>query len=171
MLRKQPKNMKSAPSNDYGARTSGIAEETTKPDATPESKATVIGENISVEGTILGRENLIIEGAMNGNIELEKHKVTIGLKGQVAAAIHAEDVTVSGRLAGNIQAAGKVVFTKEADFNGEIKAKRIAVEDGAYLKAMIELERDTKQPPIDLPRSRKPQPASPSTPKEAAAKG
>jgi cytoskeletal protein CcmA (bactofilin family) len=102
---------------------------------------TVIGQHISVEGIIRGGENLVIEGSMKGTIELEKHQVTVGPNGQVEAEIHADNVTISGRLAGNIKAHGKVEITKDADFSGEIKAKRIAVEDGAYLKAVIELER------------------------------
>ena len=56
-----------------------------------------------------------------------------------------ENVTISGRLMGNIQARGKVVITRDADFNGEIKAKNISVEDGAYLKAVIELEREPEK--------------------------
>jgi cytoskeletal protein CcmA (bactofilin family) len=106
---------------------------------------TVIGRHISVEGTIRGEENLVIEGAMKGSIELDKHQVTVGSNGKVEAEIHADNITISGRLVGNIKAQGKVEITKEADFTGEIKAKRISVEDGAYLKAVIELDRDPEK--------------------------
>jgi cytoskeletal protein CcmA (bactofilin family) len=54
-------------------------------------------------------------------------------------------VTVSGQLKGNINALDRVDITKDADFNGDIKAKRISVEDGAYLKAAIEVERETQK--------------------------
>ena len=116
---------------------------------------TVIGQHISVEGIIRGKENLVIEGSMKGSIELDKHQVTVGSKGKVEAEIHADNVTISGRLAGNIKAQGKVEITKEADFTGEIKAQRISVEDGAYLKAVIELEResDKKEAPSARPFS------------------
>jgi cytoskeletal protein CcmA (bactofilin family) len=103
---------------------------------------TVIGEKIAIEGGIRGGEDLVIEGSVKGSIELEKHHLTVGPKGQVEGEIHADNVTISGRLTGNIEALGKVEITQEADFNGEIKAKRISVEDGAYLKAVIELERE-----------------------------
>ncbi|HBF43813.1 MAG TPA: hypothetical protein DDW42_09365 [Desulfobacteraceae bacterium] len=102
---------------------------------------TIIGENISIMGDVQGEEDLLIEGSVKGKINLEKHHLTVGSKGQVEAEIQAENVTISGRLVGNINAMGKVEIMKEADFNGEIKAKRISVEDGAYLKAVIELER------------------------------
>ena len=114
-------------------------------DQMSKDEKTVIGRHISVEGVVRGKENLVIEGSMKGSIELEKHQVTVGSSGQVEAEIHADSVTISGRLIGNIHAHGKVEITKEADFSGEIKAKRISVEDGAYLKAVIELERDSKK--------------------------
>ena len=94
------------------------------------------------EGGLADLEDLLIEGTINGSIEAEAHHLTVGPKGQVEAEIKAANVTISGRLAGNINAVGKVEITKEADFNGEIKARSISVEDGAYLKAVIELERD-----------------------------
>ena len=84
---------------------------------------------------------------MKGRIELEEHQVIVGSKGKVEAEIHAKDLTISGRMTGNIQALGKVEITKEAEFNGEIKAGRISVEDGAYIKAVIELVRDDRKKP------------------------
>jgi cytoskeletal protein CcmA (bactofilin family) len=73
---------------------------------------------------------------------MKAHHLTVGKKGRIEAEVHAANVTISGALVGNINATGKVEITKEADFNGEIKAKSISVEDGAYLKAVIELERE-----------------------------
>ena len=105
---------------------------------------TIIGEDISIEGNIRGKGDLVIEGSVNGSIELEKYHLTVGSKGQVEAEIKAGEVTISGRLTGNITALDKVSLTKEADFNGEIKAKNISVQDGAYLNASIELERETQ---------------------------
>ena len=113
----------------------------------PEEK-TIIGEHISVEGSIQGKEDLVIEGSVKGKIELEQQHVTVGSKGQVEAEIHAKDVTISGQLTGNITAQGKVAITKDANFDGEITAKGISVEDGAYLKAVIELEPKKKAAPI-----------------------
>lgn len=107
---------------------------------------TVIGEHISITGDIKGGEDLLIEGSVKGGVELSQHHLTIGAKGKVEAEITADNVTISGRLVGNIKAKGKVEITRQADFNGEIKASRISVEDGAYLKAVIELEREAGPP-------------------------
>ena len=128
-------------------RKSKDIETSSPPPSTPvsEEKMTIIGEHISFEGGVRGKENLVVEGSMKGNIELGNCHLTVGSKGRVEADVQAANVTVSGRLTGNIKSQDKVTFTREADFTGEVKAKRIEVEDGAYLKAVIELEREPQK--------------------------
>ncbi|MGB2928982.1 MAG: polymer-forming cytoskeletal protein [Desulfobacterales bacterium] len=116
----------------------------------PVEGKTIIGEQIIIDGAIRGKEDLLIEGSVKGRIEVEMHHLTVGPKGQVEAEIQAANVTISGRLVGNINAAGKVKITKDADFNGEITAKSISVEDGAYLKAVIELKREPPKKPVSV---------------------
>jgi len=106
---------------------------------------TIIGEQVSFEGSMRGNEDLLINGSVKGSIELHDYHLTVAPKGQVQAEIYAKNVTISGRLVGNIKATCKVDITKEADFSGEIKAKHISVEDGAYLKAVIELDREPQK--------------------------
>ncbi len=122
------------------ANESHIASETAAPPVPADRGNTVIGKNIFIEGTLRGRENLIIEGSMKGIIELEQHKLTIGSTGRVEADIMAKDVTVSGHFVGNITAKGMVELTKGADFTGNIQTGKISVEDGAYIKADIDME-------------------------------
>jgi cytoskeletal protein CcmA (bactofilin family) len=106
------------------------------------AETTIIGENISIEGNIRGAEHLVIEGSMKGNIQMEKHDFTVGSKGRIEGEINAQNVKVSGQMIGNIKTQGKVQITKEADFMGEIRAKSISVEDGAYFKGSIELDKE-----------------------------
>ena len=140
MLKKSKK-----PEDDKGFAYDKITEKNTlaplpRPETTAEN--TVIGENISIEGNIRGDEHLVIEGEMKGNIEMEKHNFTVGSKGRIEGEINAQHVKVSGQMIGNIKTQGKVEITKEADFMGDIMAKSISVEDGAYFKGSIELERE-----------------------------
>ena len=133
------------PEDDKGSAYNKITDQktqTTAPSPGNTAEKTVIGENISIEGNIRGDEHLVIEGSMKGKIEMEKHNFTVGSKGRVEGEINAQSVRVSGQLIGNINTKGKVEITKEADFMGDIKAKSISVEDGAYFKGSIELERE-----------------------------
>jgi cytoskeletal protein CcmA (bactofilin family) len=113
--------------------------------AVSSEEKTVIGKQITIEGAVRGKEDLLIEGAVKGGIELTGHHLTVGPNGQVEADIQAENVTIRGRVIGNVNALAKISITKEADFNGEIHAKSISIEDGAYLKAAIELEKESQK--------------------------
>ena len=109
----------------------------------PETKdeKTVIGEHIHIEGNIRGDEHLYLEGSVKGNIEMGKHNFVVGAKGRFDGEISSQNVGISGQLTGTVNVREKVRITKEADFSGEIKAKSISIEDGAYFKGSIDLQR------------------------------
>ena len=102
---------------------------------------TVIGKQIFIEGTIRGQEHLLIEGSIKGNVEMGKHNFAVGPNGQVEGEILAQNVGIRGQLKGSVTAQGKVEIKKDADILGDIKAKSISVEEGAYFKGSIELDR------------------------------
>ena len=106
---------------------------------------TVIGKDIIIEGNIRGREHMIIDGSVKGNIEMETHNFALGPAGKVEGEIHARNISISGQMKGNIKTPGKIEITREADFQGDILAKSIAVENGAYFKGSVELI--TEEPP------------------------
>jgi len=106
---------------------------------------TIIGEEVSFEGRIRSTEDLIINGSVKGSVKLDNSLLTVAPKGQVKAEIHAQNVSISGQLIGNIKVISNVEITKEADFSGQIKSKRVSIEDGAFLKAVIELEHETQK--------------------------
>ena len=97
------------------------------------------------KAVIRGKEDLIINGPVKGSIELENCGLTVAPRGQVEAEIHAQNVSIRGHLIGNIKAISSVEITREADFSGQIKAKRILIEDGASLRATIELEHEPQK--------------------------
>ena len=103
---------------------------------------TTIGPHISNEGQVNGKEHLVVEGSLKGNVAMEKHNFTVGTNGRVEGEIKAQNVSIRGQLEGTIFALGRVEVTKEADFFGDIKAKSISVKDGAYFKGSIELNRE-----------------------------
>jgi len=103
---------------------------------------TIIGQNISIEGSIRGEENIVLEGHIKGDIELEKHDFIVASKGRFEGEIRAQNLNISGLVMGNVKIKGKVELTKEADFIGDIRAKNFLMEEGAYFKGSIELDRE-----------------------------
>ena len=117
-----------------------ISSTDSKPAAKDEK--TIFGQNISIEGSIRGEENIIIEGSMKGDIKLEKHDFIVGSNGRFEGDIRAQNVNISGLVMGSVKTKGKVELTKEADFIGDIRAKNFLMEEGAYFKGSIELDRE-----------------------------
>ena len=103
---------------------------------------TVIGKDIIIEGNIRGSEHMVIDGSVKGNIEMETHNFALGPAGKVEGEIHARNISISGQMKGNIKTPGKIEITREADFQGDILAKSIAVENGAFFKGSVELITD-----------------------------
>ena len=137
------KSKKNGSDQSVSADRSGEAKsQTFRSTSSARDEKTIIGEHIFIEGSIRGEEDLQIEGSMKGNIELGKHNFRVGPSGRMDGEITARNVSVSGEFKGNIKSHEKVEVTREADFYGEIKAKSISVEDGAYIKGVIELDRE-----------------------------
>jgi len=109
------------------------------------NEKTVIGKDISIEGDIFGNEHLIIDGSVKGNVEMETHNFTLGPNGRIEGEVHARNISISGRMVGNVKTPGKIEITKEADFQGDIRAKTISVENGAFFKGSVELIQEGPQ--------------------------
>lgn len=103
-----------------------------------------IGRSVVVKGELSGSEDLYIDGQVEGTIELKGNNLTIGPHGQVKANINAKDVVVQGKLEGNIQASQRALLSKSAIATGDIATQRVAIEEGAYFKGKIDIQREPK---------------------------
>ena len=106
----------------------------------------VIGATIKIKGEISGGENLVIEGKVEGAIELTGHDLTIGQNGQVDADLSAKTVKVEGQITGDINGSEKVIITKSGRVLGNIVAPRVTLEDGAKFKGSIDMDPGVEKP-------------------------
>ncbi len=105
-----------------------------------------IGRSVIVKGELSGSEDLYVEGQVEGTIELKGNNLTIGPHGQVKANINAKDVVVQGKLEGNIQASQRAELKKSAVAVGDIVTQRVSIEEGAFFKGKIDIQRDPSKP-------------------------
>jgi cytoskeletal protein CcmA (bactofilin family) len=101
----------------------------------------VIGKGVTIKGQIFSREDLTIDGEVDGSVELHEHRLTIGEKGTIRADVTANEIVVLGSIHGNVEATEKIDIRKQASITGDIKAARIETEDGAYLKGRVDTQR------------------------------
>ena len=101
----------------------------------------VIGKSVMIKGQIFSREDLTIDGEIDGSVELHEHRLTVGPNGKLQAGVKAREVVVLGTIHGNVEASDKIDIRKDAKLVGDIKTTRIVIEDGAYFKGSIDIVR------------------------------
>ena len=106
-------------------------------------KKTTINNSTTIDGNIKAKEHLVINGTINGNVNIEGHNLFLGPGGKIEGEVRAHNVRVRGHLNGDIVATGTVEIAKEANYSGKIKSKGIAVEQGAYFNAYVSLGEKT----------------------------
>lgn len=112
-----------------------------------DEKNTVVGESMVFKGEISGDQDLILYGRVEGEIRLSKD-LYIRPPSQTQANVKARNVTVSGRLQGNLDADQKVELSSEGKVIGDIRAPRIVIVDGAYFKGSIDMGDESNRPAV-----------------------
>jgi cytoskeletal protein CcmA (bactofilin family) len=120
------------------ARPEAVSEQERRPAAGRGERAT-IGRSITIRGDVTGDEDLVIQGRVEGSVDLKEHAVTVGPEGVVKADITGRLVTVEGNVEGNLRADEQVVLRGSARVQGDISAPRVTLEDGAYFKGGVEM--------------------------------
>lgn len=100
-----------------------------------------LGKNVTVKGQIFAREDLTIDGEVEGTVECHEHRLTIGPNARVQAGLKAREIVIQGSIQGNVDATDKIDIKKEAKLVGDIKTSRIVIEDGAYFKGSIDISK------------------------------
>ncbi len=116
----------------------------TQPYRTPEPEsrsAATIGKSVKVIGQIFTKEDLYVDGDVEGTIESLENKVTVGPNGRVQAGIKAREVIILGQVQGNVDTSDKVDIRKDAKLVGDITTARISIEDGALFKGSIDIRK------------------------------
>ena len=120
--------------------------ETPKAASEHRSELAHIGKSVLVKGELSGSEALYLDGEVEGSVDLRGHSLTIGPNGRVRAHTQARDVVNDGKVDGNITAE-RVELKKSAIHVGNIVTKRIMIEDGAYFKGSVDVQREQKPEP------------------------
>ena len=103
-----------------------------------------IGKSVQIRGELTGSEDLYLDGAIEGTIDLRDHSLIIGPNGKIKAGITARDLVVHGKVEGNVTATGRVELRKSCTLIGDVSTQRIVIEDGAFFKGAIDIKEKTQ---------------------------
>lgn len=129
-----------------------------------------IGKSVVIKGELSGSEDLYLDGQVEGSIEMAGNRLTIGPNGKVKANVTARSAVVQGRLEGNVRASDRVDLKQSAIVLGDIATQRISIEEGAYFKGGVDIQREApKTPPKPETTQARPDVKTDTRPSAAAA--
>jgi cytoskeletal protein CcmA (bactofilin family) len=136
----------SAPTEGKAMSTDAMRPLSTSPSGTTAR----LGASLHVKGEISGNEDLHIDGSVEGLVQLEDRKLTVGASAKLTADVVAREVVVYGSVKGNLRARDRIEIKKDGSVVGDLTTARIMIEDGAYFKGSIEIDRSAAGSDTDL---------------------
>jgi len=100
-----------------------------------------LGSSLHIKGEITGNEDLQLDGSVEGLVQIEERRLTIGASARITADVVAREVVVYGNVKGNVRARDRIEIKKDGSVIGDLTTARIMIEDGAYFKGAIEIEK------------------------------
>ena len=134
----RPRNMPRGSETARSAHPSPEPRTARRPDGETQRMAN-IGKSIQIKGDLTGNEDLVIEGQVEGRVDLPNNQLTVGSEGKVKADLTAKAVIVIGHVTGNISATERVEVQATGIVDGDVRAPRLIVQEGAVLNGAIEM--------------------------------
>ncbi|MEO8586833.1 MAG: polymer-forming cytoskeletal protein [Acidobacteriota bacterium] len=104
----------------------------------PVSRFTFVGPQTRIQGELLGDEDVLVEGRVEGRVEISR-ALRVGLRGIIRADVAAGTVAIAGHVVGNVRAAERVELLPTGTLEGNIHAPRIVVGEGARFTGRIDM--------------------------------
>lgn len=104
------------------------------------SASAVIGPKIRVKGELVGEEDLLIQGQVDGLVDLKNHTLTIGEQGIVKADVLAKTITIEGTVEGDLFGQERISILSSSNVKGNLVAERVILEDGAKFRGSIDMD-------------------------------
>lgn len=100
-----------------------------------------VGKSITIKGELSGNEDVLVEGKVEGKVDLPQNQLTVGANGICEATVHAKTVIIVGRVAGNVSAVERIEIQATGVVDGDLKAPRLVVAEGAVLNGSITMSK------------------------------
>jgi cytoskeletal protein CcmA (bactofilin family) len=99
----------------------------------------VVVAGLRIRGQISGSDDLLVDGSVEGPIQLAEGMLTVGTKGTVTGDVAAREIVVHGSVTGNLHARERVEIKTSGSVAGDVVTSRIIIDDGAHYKGSIQI--------------------------------
>ncbi len=101
--------------------------------------ATVIGSELSIDGSLASEEDVRIDGAIHGVVTCTAH-VELGPNGSAHAPLSGRTVSVAGAMNASVTATERVDLLAGGRLIGDVKAPRLTIADGATFRGKVDMD-------------------------------
>jgi len=96
------------------------------------------GTSVIFKGTLISSEDMMIDGHVQGTIEIRDHGLTVGPEAEIRAEVVAATVTIHGTVIGNVRASERIDVRASAHVEGNVIAPRVGIADGAVVCGKVD---------------------------------
>ena len=107
-----------------------------------------IGKSTQITGNITAQGSIRIDGTFSG-IVFSESDVVVGETGNIKANIFGANVTVAGKIEGNIVAKGTLEILASSVITGDVRCEKLTVETGAILRGNVGGLEDAAAPQLE----------------------
>jgi len=148
MWRKEDGNPQASPEASSGSVNSTTAGKTGSAAPVSSKAAACVSQGIKIKGEVTGSEDLFIDGVIDGKINLANSILTVGPNATVKADITSRELVIRGRTEGKLTASERIQIWHTARVQGDLKAERISIEEGAELHGKLEAGKASNSAPL-----------------------
>lgn len=112
------------------------------------SPTAIIGPKIRFKGELIGEEDLLIQGYVEGTIDLKGNKLIVGKQGVIKANVLAKTISIEGTVEGDVFGEERISILSSSNVKGNLVADRVTLEDGAKFRGSIDMETGAQNSPL-----------------------
>jgi cytoskeletal protein CcmA (bactofilin family) len=113
----------------------------------------ILSSDVEIKGTIKFQKELLIDGKVEGEINSDG-VLTIGENADIRGEIKTKSITVYGKVQGNITVGERCELKSRCTLQGDLKAARLVIEEGATFIGKSEVTSGTTVTAAKTPGSR-----------------
>jgi cytoskeletal protein CcmA (bactofilin family) len=102
---------------------------------------TTIGPSLVITGELTSQEDMTVHGQVKGQIRMQNGTLMVAPKGTVEANVQGSNVTIHGKVAGDVAAADRIELTPTANVTGTLTTSCIVLQDGAVFNGVIDMDK------------------------------
>jgi cytoskeletal protein CcmA (bactofilin family) len=98
-----------------------------------------IGQSVSIEGRITSKQDIRIDGHVQGTIEAGEHELVLGAGAELKGDVNARSVLVGGKLEGNVMTTDRIQVQSTGVLLGDVVTPRLIIQDGGLLRGKADV--------------------------------